>query len=474
MRPAAQEIAKVHQPPAGRPLRQNAGGADVLTLGFGTTAAMWAIGFLGRLPGVELPSPYVFLLMLAVLLAGGVLAGRNTGRGVRGGIYAGLIVGLLNLMILGGLLAQAGSGERAIEWLAGSLVIAMVVAGIGAAWGSKWRPALGASTLNWRALFAFVAACATLLLVIVGGSVTGTDSGLAVVDWPNTEGWFMCLYPLARMSGGIYFEHSHRLIGTLVGLTTLTLAIFLQLTEPRRRVRRFAWFLVAMVIVQGILGGLRVTGHFTLSTDPHDTTPNIVLAIVHGMLAQVFFACLIATAVFLSRTWEARIGAQPAPAAGTDRKLAAVLIGLLLLQLALGALVRHLSWSLSYLPSGLDVPPDQLMRRGTWALHLHITLAVIIVIIGIVSGFRAWGVYSISGLHRRLGMALVVCLSLQLLMGIIALLAVGNDSIASPPTAWDTLVTTAHQTLGAVLLGLGVALAVCNYRLLVPAQPAST
>ena len=63
--------------------------------------------------------------------------------------------------------------------------------------------------------FAVATAFVTFLLLAVGGLVTSHEAGLAVVDWPNSYGTNMFLFPLSRMVGGIFYEHSHRLIGTL-------------------------------------------------------------------------------------------------------------------------------------------------------------------------------------------------------------------------------------------------------------------
>ena len=54
---------------------------------------------------------------------------------------------------------------------------------------------------------------------------------------------------------------------------------------------------VLLVVGQGILGGLRVTGRLTLGTDPADMAPNLTLALVHGVLGQVVFASLVVLAV---------------------------------------------------------------------------------------------------------------------------------------------------------------------------------
>ena len=68
---------------------------------------------------------------------------------------------------------------------------------------------------------AIVTAAMTLLLIVAGGLVTNTGAGLAVPDWPTTFGHNMFTYPWSAMVGGIFYEHSHRLLGSLVGLLTL-------------------------------------------------------------------------------------------------------------------------------------------------------------------------------------------------------------------------------------------------------------
>ena len=424
-------------------------------------------GFICRLPGAPAPSWLLFALLLICLLVGGVCAGRYAGRGVRGGVYAGLVAGALNLLILGSLLGGESPNQinaAALLWLPASLVVSIGVAALGAAAGS--RAPRRAGPPNWPAVFACVTLAATLLLLAVGGSVTGYDHGLAVVDWPNTAGYNMFLYPLARMTGGIYYEHAHRLLGSLVGLTTLVLAIYIQLAERRRWLKTLAWVTFALVVTQGILGGLRVTGHPTLSTDPADTAPNIGLAVFHGVLGQVFLGCLVAVFVALTRAWRDGRASIAAPGAGADRVLSRVLIVLLLLQLVLGALVRHLSWAVQILPHGLDATPEALMQRGTWALHGHITLAVVVVVGAIAVGVRSWGLYPQSAVLRRLGVSLMVLIGLQIALGLAALFASGDDSPERLPMAIDVLLTTAHQTVGAVLLAISVWLTLLQGRLL--------
>ena len=103
------------------------------------------------------------------------------------------------------------------------------------------------------------------------GLVTNTGAALAVPDWPSTFGHNMILFPWSRMVGGIFYEHSHRLIGALVGLLTLALAG--ALVAGGRSLRRLGLMAVVAVVVQGLLGGLascscRHAGHLPRRPGP--------------------------------------------------------------------------------------------------------------------------------------------------------------------------------------------------------------
>jgi cytochrome c oxidase assembly protein subunit 15 len=457
---------------ATQPERRRA--ADILTLGFATTLSMWTVGYACRLFGDAVPAPLIFVLLLLCLMAGGVVAGRYTDRGVRGGLWAGLLSGGLNLLIVGSLIgAQAPNALKvgAWTWVTGSLGISVALGVCGALIGRQWRSSRPEP--DWRGGLAIVAACATFLLLAAGGLVTGFDEGLAVVDWPNTEGYNMFLYPLARMTGGVYLEHAHRLLGSLVGLTTLVMALHIQRSEPRRWVRRVAWLALLFVILQGVLGGLRVTGRLTWSTRAADTDPKILLAIVHGIFGQVVFATLVALAVWRSRAWQTAPPPTAAPSASTDRTFGVALVALVIVQLMLGALVRHFSWALDILRYGLPVDPKRLVAIGQRVLHVHIAVAVLVVVFGITVGVRAWGLYrDVRPLHT-LGSRLLLLLGVQLALGIFALAVSGTDAPDRRPTAFDVLITTAHQVVGAAVLAWAVMLLLWNYRrLCAPARAA--
>lgn len=115
------------------------GFTDLLTIGFGTTVAMWGMGYVGHMPLAEVP-PLVFVsLMLVCLAAGGWIVGRTTRRGVVGGIALGLIVALLNLLILGSTLAEPNTGQlvpQAWLWVPGYFVVCLALGAAGAVAGT--------------------------------------------------------------------------------------------------------------------------------------------------------------------------------------------------------------------------------------------------------------------------------------------------------------------------------------------------
>jgi len=425
--------------------------ASVLTVGFGTTVAMWAVGYLGRLPVIQLPSPLLLVLLLATLFAGGAFLGQRTAAGWPRGALVGLVSGLLNLLVLGSFLGGDAPNRvtpSALWWVPLSIVVCALLASAGAWVGSR-AAARPTPDTNWPAAFVRVAVAATFLLLAVGGLVTSAQAGLAVVDWPNSFGYNMFLYPFSRMTGGIYYEHAHRLFGALVGLTTLILALFLQRVDERGWVRRLAWLALAMVVVQGLLGGLRVTGRLTLSTSETDMAPNLVLAAVHGVFGQVFFGTLVALAVFTSTTWRN----PPAPlrrkGVASDRGWAIALVAVIVAQLVLGATLRH---------------TQQLLL-----VHM-VTGMAIVTPLALNVGIRAWGLNKGQTLLQRLGLALVIGIAIQIVLGFIAFVVTRAAAEGTLDPLWDLTLATTHQWFGALLLGVAVALACWNYRLLEPGE----
>lgn len=181
--------------------------------------------------------------------------------------------------------------------------------------------------------FALFTACSTFLLIIAGGMVTSTGSGLAVPDWPLSYGQVM-----PPMVGGIFYEHGHRMIATFVGLLTVILAVWLWRAEARRWVRTLGIIAVAAVVLQGALGGLTVI--FLLPTP---------ISVSHAALAQSFFCLVSAIALFTSPWWHRASAGLQQNADPRLFKIAVALTIVIFVQLILGAVMRHTA-------SGLAIP----------------------------------------------------------------------------------------------------------------------
>ncbi|MDP8244244.1 MAG: COX15/CtaA family protein [Candidatus Hinthialibacter antarcticus] len=428
--------------------------SDIFTFGFGITVSMWSIGYVFHLPGLSLPSPVMFFLFLSCLFFGGFWASRRTPAGWRAGLASGFLSSILNLLVLGSVLSDATSSAivpSAAIFIPGFILASTLIAAIGGVIGAVWGLAKE-PTLKGDAGIAIVSCLATFVLLIAGGLVTSYDAGLAVVDWPNTFGNNMFLYPLSRMTGGIYYEHTHRLIGSLVGLTTIAVFISVIARDSRKWIISLAGFALLLVIVQGIMGGLRVTGNFTMSNNEADMAPSIVLAIIHGVNGQLFFGLMIALSAFLSLRWLSDEKPAYHSSSSIDRWLTIITLIIIVIQLIFGAVLRHVS-SL---------------------LLLHITWAGIVLTLVLVVGIRAWGLYPQKTLITRLGLGLIAVTSLQLALGFVALMAIHENEETKAYTALEVIAPTAHQAVGAMVLGMIVLLAVWIFRLTTSNQEASS
>ena len=285
----------------------------------------------------------------------------------------------------------------------------------------------------WPHRLAVLLACATFPLLFIGGLVTGKGAGLAVPDWPTTFGYNMFLYPWSKMVGDIFYEHSHRLVASFVGFLTIALAIVFWLREPRRWLRRLALAALALVVFQGVLGGLRVV----LIED--------VLAIVHAATAQFFFAVTVCLAIFTSREWHDVSAHEPLNDGARLGRLCTITIGLIYLQIVFGAVVRHTG-------ERIDA------HLGVAALvALHIILIVM----------RVARHHAASPRLSRPALFLFALLFVQLALGALsylgkftALLRFSGDGLV--------VLTTTHLAVGALMLAVAVALALRVYRFSFP------
>jgi len=251
----------------------------------------------------------------------------------------------------------------------------------------------------------------TLLLVVVGASVTSKEAGLSVPDWPLSYGQV-----IPHMTGGVLFETGHRMIATVVGFLTIILAVWLQRAEKRSWMRKLGWTAVGAVIAQGLLGGMTV-----LMLQPP------AVSIAHACLAQLFFSTTVAIALFTSRGWQE--GASPVEDYGRPRlRTLAIVAPLLVLgQVALGAAFRHRA--LTLLPHIMGA--------------IIVSLSILLVGMFVLQQF---------GQHRALRQAATVLLtvtSAQVMLGIAAYYT--RLQAEQIPLAM-VLTTVAHVATGALTL----------------------
>ena len=296
-------------------------------------------------------------------------------------------------------------------------------------------PTARAAISVWPHRLAVILICATFPLLFIGGLVTGKGAGLAVPDWPTTFGYNMFLYPWSKMVGNIFYEHSHRLVASFVGLLTIALALSLWLRESRVWLRRLGFAALGLVILQGVLGGLRVV------------LLEQTLAIFHAATAQLFFALTVCLAVFTSADWNRDVGEKIVNDGGRLRRLCAITTILIYAQIIFGALLRHTG--------------ERVDAHLTFAAL--VTLHVIFIIIRVMTGYSA-----VSGLVRP---------ALALFALTVAQLALGTFSyVAKFTTLWRlsadpiVILTTTHLAVGALMLGTAVALTLRAHRFSSPSK----
>ena len=189
---------------------------------------------------------------------------------------------------------------------------------------------------------AVATAGATFVLLFLGALVTSTGSGLAVPDWPLSFGQ---VFP--PMIGGVLFEHGHRLAATAVGCLTVGLALWTVVGEARAGVRALGFLALLAVVLQGVLGGITVLYKLPLA-----------VSVTHACLAQMFFCLTVTLALVTSRAWSAPRARRSPAALGA---IAGLTTGVVLGQLVLGALMRHMHAGLAIpdfpLAFGRLVPP---------------------------------------------------------------------------------------------------------------------
>ena len=180
-------------------------------------------------------------------------------------------------------------------------------------------------------IFSKIICALTLVLIGLGAVVTTKNVGLSVPDWPSSFGYHMWELPFSMWRGGIFYEHFHRIVASILGILVLAMTLWVLIKDTRRRVRYLAMGSLATVVVQGILGGMTVK--YLLP---------VPVSVFHGVLAQIFFCLNIVLAFELSRERTLRTTDKKAGTPGQPlQKMVLLTLFLVAFQLVLAATMRH-------------------------------------------------------------------------------------------------------------------------------------
>jgi heme a synthase len=268
----------------------------------------------------------------------------------------------------------------------------------------------------WLHRYAILLAAATLFLVVAGASVTSNEAGLAVPDWPLSYGKVM-----PEMTGGIFYEHGHRMVASTVGFLTIIMAVWLWRADNRSWMRKLGWAALGAVIAQGVLGGMTVI--FMLPKP---------VSIGHACLAQLFFSTTVAIALFTSREWKR--GPQPVEDNGRMRALAVVAPLAVLAQLALGASYRHRALGL--------VP--------------HVIGAAVVTTLVLWSVWQVLADYPRHRALRQSSLMLAAAVLAQVFLGIAAYMSRVATVDAPQPMPLMVSFTVMHVAVGALTMAASV------------------
>ncbi|PWU06894.1 MAG: cytochrome oxidase biogenesis protein CtaA [Verrucomicrobia bacterium] len=298
--------------------------------------------------------------------------------------------------------------------------------------------------------FATFTTICTFVLLCSGGLVTSKGAGMAVPDWPTTYGYNMFLFPISRWVGGIFYEHTHRLMASVVGLLTLILCAWLLATEKRPWVRVLGIIAFLGVVLQGVLGGLRVTLNANF------------IGIFHGMVAQSFLGllgilALVTSPWFLSEKYVAFCIPNKL------KWIALTITAIIFAQLAVATSMRHAHAGLAIrdFPTayGHWWPPmdaasiAQINREriaegevATNATQIGLQMVHRLLAVIIFTGVFAFAYLSRKILYiRYFGFIWALLICLQIVLGA---WTIWSDKAAD--------VATSHMAIGALLLFLGV------------------
>ena len=290
--------------------------------------------------------------------------------------------------------------------------------------------------------FCLLALLWTTLLLFVGGFTTSIEAGMAFLDWPlsngsiNPEGWLE-----DRMMRA---EHSHRLLGMKVGLLSIALFLWIYLREKERWLRLLATVTLAAVVLQGLLGGMRVLfDQLNIGTDSNVLAQTF--AILHACGAQVVLCLLVTITIGCSKSWKRRADRCERPLSLTTKALGLSTCALLSVQILIGAVIRHTHTGLAIFTFPHTTPQGEwLPKAWNWAIAGNFAhRAAALVITAFLLGFIA-RIWASPTARRSVGLLTpipMVLLAAQIFLGATVIWTRINEHAA-----------TMHLLVGAFLL----------------------
>ena len=239
---------------------------------------------------------------------------------------------------------------------------------------------------------------------------------------------------------GVLYEHSHRLIGSIVGFLTIALMVLIWAKDARQWMKWLGVIALVAVIAQGVMGGLRVTNLSRL------------LAIIHACFAQAFFALTVSLALFTSRSWLQKSTKIETAGAARLRNLSLITLGLIYVQFIFGAILRHTG-------ERLDA---HLIFAGLVTIHIFLLLR------------RILKNHLEDSSFVRLALLLGALLAVQLTLGFGAYLAEFTAFGEGVPAVAGVVITTAHVAVGALMLVVSVVLTLNAFRFASRSEPVTS
>ena len=279
------------------------------------------------------------------------------------------------------------------------------------------RVTLGPRALRWGTTAALVV---SILIVLGGGVVRVTGSGLGCPTWPSCDG--ASLGPIPELGIHAVIEFSNRLLTGVLIVAVGWAIVAARLQKHRdRMLTRLAWSMFWLVVLNAVAGGITVLVQL-----------NPWVVALHFVLAMALLAT--ATLTWHRARWSGVVGAT-APRA--PRTLARMLLVLTAALVVVGTLVSG-----SGPHSGDTVAVPRMGLNWTDVVLIHAALAVVVIALTIAL-YLVLRRSPDAALARRTTLLLLVVLLAQGVIG-------GVQSLIGIPAALVAL-----HLLGAALVWVG-------------------